>query len=201
MSSRSKNLSLYHGVAHRMRYGPYLAGCKCTVGGLILLTLLLSLLPLQLSAKSPLSQGFSRRIIDPSDEALPAGDFAGEEEAPGFKLPQVAPPVPGADLAGGIQVFVEMFRFDGNTIISDAELELLAAPYRGRTLDTRELIEVRDLVTTEYIRRGYISSGAVIPNQQVADGVIIIRVEEGVLGDVEIEDGGRLRDDFLVHPQ
>lgn len=184
-------------MVHAMRRGRYPTGCTRTAGRFVLL-MLLCLLPLQLLAKSPQSQGFSRRMIDPADESLPAGGFAGEEEAPGFALPQVTPPVPGAELAGGIQVFVKAFRFDGNTIISDAELDRLAAPYRGRTLNTRELIAVRDLVTTAYITRGYISSGAVIPDQQVTDGVITIKVEEGLLGDVEIEDSGRLRDDFLV---
>jgi len=198
MQSRSKSLSRYFCAKHAIECGRGFASRKSAIGKFASRVLLLCLLPLQLSAQSPLSQGFSRRMIDPADEALPAGEFAGEEEAPGFKLPQVTPPVPGSDLADGVQVFVERFRFDGNFIISDAELDMLAAPYVGRTLNTRELIELRDLVTTEYIRRGYISSGAVIPDQQVADGVIIIGVEEGVLGAVEIEDGGRLQDDFLV---
>ena len=198
MPSQSNHFLQLPVVDHAMSHGSYPAHRKRIAGSLMLWALLLSLLPLQLAAKSPLSQGFSRRMIDPRDETLPTEEFAGEEEKPGFILPKVEPPAPGADLADGVQVFVKTFRFDGNTVISDAELETLVATYQGRTISTRELVEARDRVTTEYINRGYISSGAVIPDQQVADGIIIIRVEEGVLGDVEIEDGGRLRDDFLV---
>lgn len=160
--------------------------------------LLLFLLPAAAAAQSPVGQGFSKRMIEPGQEELPAPDFTGDDRVPGLVLPPVSAPATGTDTGTGVRVFVRRFRFSGNTVITDAELAALIRDYPGRWLSSRELVEVKDIVTTEYIRRGYISSGAVIPDQQVKDGVIDIQVEEGVLGKIEVQPGGRLRDDFLV---
>lgn len=172
---------------------PVIYGCHLLAG-----LLLLYLFPVTVSAQPPLGQGFSKRIIEPREEQWPVPEFAGDERVPGMALPPVTRPPAGEALGSGVQVYVRAFRFEGNTVISDAELETLVTDYRGREVDSRELVKVKDLVTTEYIRRGYISSGAVIPDQRVTDGVIVIRVEEGVLAAIEVQQGGRLHDEFLV---
>jgi hemolysin activation/secretion protein len=171
-------------------------GLRC--GGRLLCVLLGLLLPCTVAAQSPVGQGFSKRIIDPREDALPAPDTEDEGRGPGLVLPPVAAPSTGTDTREGVQVFVRRFRFSGNTVITGAELKALTSAYPGRWLSSRELVEVKDVITTEYVRRGYISSGAFIPDQRVSDGVIDIQVEEGMLGKIEVTSDGRLHERFLT---
>ena len=103
-----------------------------------------------------------------------------------LRLPRVAPPE--ADrLPTVIQVRVRKFRISGNTVFPDGELEKIAAPFENREISNTELEELRQRLTAHYVSKGYINSGAVIPDQKVGDGVIEIRIIEGRLTRTEIE--------------
>lgn len=67
------------------------------------------------------------------------------------------------------------------------ELQALAAPYTNREVTTEDLERLRTAVTLLYVQRGYVTSGAVIPDQAVTDGLIRIQVIEGALTDINIE--------------
>jgi len=56
-----------------------------------------------------------------------------------------------------------------------------------RAMSTEDLEKVRQALTLLYVKKGYINSGAVLPDQTVTDGVIQIQIIEGELTDVEIE--------------
>ncbi|MCB1826527.1 MAG: ShlB/FhaC/HecB family hemolysin secretion/activation protein, partial [Candidatus Competibacteraceae bacterium] len=73
----------------------------------------------------------------------------------------------------------------------------VTAPYENRVLSAEELQEARRQLTLYYVERGYLNSGAVIPDQQVEDGVVRIRVVEGRLSEVEITGNMHLRADYL----
>jgi hemolysin activation/secretion protein len=94
-------------------------------------------------------------------------------------------------------VFVREFRTTGNTVIPDRELAEITTPYTGRTITTEELLEVRDALTRLYVERGYVNSGAIIPDQEVEGGVIEIRIVEGVLDEIAIAGLSTLRPAFV----
>lgn len=102
----------------------------------------------------------------------------------------VLPPVTtdSTSLSGQESVLVRQFRFEGNTIISSAELTRIAesiasrAPDRKLTLD--QLEDIRQALTDAYVKRGFTTSGALLPDQSVADGVITYRIIEGRLADI-----------------
>ena len=50
---------------------------------------------------------------------------------------------------------------------------------------------LRVAITVFYVNNGYINSGAIIPDQEIIDGVLTIQVIEGRLSRVDIE-GNRL---------
>jgi hemolysin activation/secretion protein len=56
-----------------------------------------------------------------------------------------------------------------------------------RRLSGEELYRARDAVTRLYHDQGFITSGAVLPDQEVEDGTVVLRVVEGRLADIEIE--------------
>lgn len=121
----------------------------------------------------------------PSQEPLPTPEFR-KPPPETLQLPPVKPPE--AERAPTIlRVTVRKIRITGNTVIPAAELESIAAPFENRELTNTDLEELRQRLTQHYISRGYINSGAVIPDQKVEDGVVDIRIVEGRLTRTDIE--------------
>ncbi len=141
---------------------------------------------------APLRQG-------PGAERPELPSFEPPERKPGLVLPPIPiPQQPDTEgLAGGVRVFVSDICVTGSTVLSEEELKNLTVSYKARTITYADLAALRDRITGEYIRRGYVSSGAIIPDQTFEDGVIEIQVVEGGLADVVLESGGRFRPGYL----
>lgn len=86
-----------------------------------------------------------------------------------------------------IPVFIKEIRVIGSTAFTKLELDRVIAPFVNRELTTEDLQKVRQALTLLYVNKGYINSGAVLPDQKVANGIIQIQIIEGKLTDVEIE--------------
>jgi hemolysin activation/secretion protein len=131
------------------------------------------------------------------------------------KKPAVAPqirvePQAGETKADTPPFYVERFEVTGATAIPEAQLQrLLGQPKRQMTL--AEVQKLADRVTDEYKRRGYIVARALIPAQDVRDGVIEVRVVEGRYERIDINNAselsesrirrllGEVREDAIVH--
>jgi hemolysin activation/secretion protein len=111
-------------------------------------------------------------------------------------LPAVKPPEPGR-VPFAVKVVVRKFRITGNTVFSDAELAQIAAPYENREITSSELEELRRRLTLHYVNRGYINSGAVLPDQRIADGTVEIRIIEGRLTRIEVEGTEHFRKEYF----
>ncbi len=125
------------------------------------------------------------------------------EERPFLPPPtKVVPTVPSAP---GIKkrqlpvkkVFIREIRVPGSTIFSDEELAEITKPYVNRELSTEDLEEIRRALTLHYVNKGYINSGAVIPYQEVAEGVITIQIIEGQLTQIKVEGRNRFRPGYI----
>ncbi len=126
-----------------------------------------------------------------------------------FKAPPTAPPssilpevpttpqTPSNSRLGNIQVFVHDIHVTGSTVFSDAELAEVTAPYRNRKLTTEDLERVRLALTLLYVNRGYLTSGAVIPDQDVSLGTIVIQMIEGKLSRIDVEGNEWFRSSYL----
>lgn len=114
-------------------------------------------------------------------------------------LPPVpAPPEDGAQKQlGRIHVFVKTIQVTGNTVFSEAEIETITNPYQNRILTTEDLERLRLALTLLYINNGYITSGAVIPDQDVEDGVIQLQIIEGALSRIDVEGTNWFRRGYL----
>ena len=115
---------------------------------------------------------------------------------------QVLPPLPPASsvtnrLITGL--FVREFQFEGNHAISAAELSKVTEPLTNRELGSAELEQARRAVTLYYVNRGYINSGAVIPDQDPTNGIVLIRIVEGELSEIQLHGNKWLRDSFITN--
>jgi len=98
---------------------------------------------------------------------------------------------------GQIQVFANYIHVTGSTVFSDAELTTVTAPYTNRTVTTEDLERLRLELTLLYVNKGYITSGAVIPDQDVTFGVINIQIVEGTLARIDVEGQNWFRAGYL----
>jgi hemolysin activation/secretion protein len=83
-------------------------------------------------------------------------------------------------------IVVRGFRFVGNTVFSDAQLNAVADPilarYPGGRLDGQAIEQIRNALTLKYVDAGYINSGAILPRQTVgADGILVFKIVQGRL--------------------
>jgi hemolysin activation/secretion protein len=153
------------------------------------------LIAMTLSPLAAQTQDFGSWEQRPRSRSLPDPDYT----QPAPVLPDTPSSTPAADppLSAREQVFVRRFELTGHTVFTREELATVTAPYENRTLTAEELQEARHQLTLYYVERGYLNSGAVIPDQQVEDGVVRIQIIEGRLSDVEISGNTRLRADYL----
>jgi hemolysin activation/secretion protein len=137
--------------------------------------------------------------VRPGDERPELPTFEAPEPGPELILPPIPQPRPSEQDRLGAQpiLFVRGYRFEGNTAFTDAELELVAAPFAQREITTADLQALRDALTLHYVQAGYVTSGAVIPDQSPEDGVVEIRIVEGTLEMIEVEDPGWLRPSYV----
>ena len=132
--------------------------------------------------------------IDPTGRsAEPPGplkeEFQRPKPPPSPVLPIVPlPPETGAPTQPGIvRVFVQYVHVIGNTVFSDAEIAEVTAPFKNRTLLTEDLERLRLALTLLYVNKGYLTSGAIIPDQDVTSGVITVQIIEGKLTRIDVE--------------
>lgn len=126
-------------------------------------------------------------------------EFKPPTPPPSLTLPPVpVPPEDGAQQQlGQIQVFVKEIQVTGNTVFPDSEIKAITKPYENRTLTTEDLERLRLALTLLYINNGYITSGAVIPDQDVKDGVIQLQIIEGALSRIDVEGTNWFRRGYL----
>jgi hemolysin activation/secretion protein len=139
-----------------------------------------------------------RQIPRPGEKKPLAPEYPTQKPVTEITLPPLPPPKPDEErLSSTIKVSVRNVRLTGNTVFPTEELEKLTAPYENREVTSEELQELRHQLTRYYVERGYINSGAIIPDQEVKDGVIEIRLIEGQLSRIDIEGNQGLRTSYL----
>jgi len=81
---------------------------------------------------------------------------------------------------------------------SRACVEEIARPFLGSDMDTLALHRLRRKLTREcFVSRGYVNSGVLLPDQDIAGGIVRLQVVEGALTGVEPRGNRHLSDEFL----
>ena len=125
--------------------------------------------------------------------------------------PQVTPPVlppmePPAeptvpkppDRTSSFRIAVKDIVFKGNTVFTAAQLREVTDPFIQKGEVTAEDIEAMRLaVTRYYVDRGYATSGAIVPDQDLADQILTIRIIEGRLTKIDVEDNYWFRSPYI----
>jgi hemolysin activation/secretion protein len=162
----------------------------------------------------PLIFGLQHGLLyaQPAGPGAPGDTPSGGIPRPGDFFPELpAEPAPAAPIEVpeekaapkeekvpyGPKLYVKEIRLTGNTVFTTEELHETIAPYVDRAVSSSELEDLRVALTRYYIDRGYLNSGAVLPDQKVVDGIINMVIVEGRLTEIEITGNKHLNDNYV----
>ncbi|MFH1495301.1 MAG: ShlB/FhaC/HecB family hemolysin secretion/activation protein [Pseudomonadota bacterium] len=120
-----------------------------------------------------------------------------QPEAPGFVLPPLAPMQEQGKPSEGASVMVRGITLEGYSPEFADDLRQIVSAYEHRVLSSDDLQRLRHELTLYYVERGYINSGAVLPDQEVTDGTVAIRIIEGRLNQIEVSGNVRLKPGYI----
>ena len=95
------------------------------------------------------------------------------------------------------QITVLKVLVSGSTILTPQEINTLVEPLEGRLVTVLKLRQIADQITEIYLDRGYVTSRAILPSQNIGDGIVEIKVIEGILGEIQIEGTKRLHNSYI----
>ena len=142
-------------------------------------------------AQDPLSSPFV-----PAPTPLPK-----ELPTPEPPLPSILPPAPVPERRGPfptLTVFVREIRLVGNTVFTADEIAQVTDPYRNREISSDDIESLRVALTLLYVKRGYSTSGALVPDQAVVDGALTLQIVEGKLSQINVEDNYWFRSSYFT---
>jgi hemolysin activation/secretion protein len=112
-----------------------------------------------------------------------------QESTSEFRLPPLPPlaqQTEAAPLRSSQQLFVKQIRVEGVTAFKPAEIVAITGAYENRSVSSAELQSLRVALTRLYVDKGYVSSGVLLPDQEVKDGAIVYHAVEGSLARIEL---------------
>lgn len=102
-------------------------------------------------------------------------------------LPKAQKPIePKKPVEGEQTVQIKNFLFSGNKLLTDQELQNVVSKWKNKTLTFEELQDVTTDIQEYYGSKNRIGK-ALLPEQEIKDGVVSIKIVEGVLGEVVVE--------------
>ena len=114
------------------------------------------------------------------------------------QLPPIPPPSGKAPPAPGqTRLWLRQVRIEGNTVFSKQALSEVVKPYLDRYVTSEDLEDLRRRLTRLYINAGYVNSGAVLPDQAIAEGRVTFRIIEGMLSSITLSGKHWFRDAYL----
>jgi len=122
-----------------------------------------------------------------AEEAAPqAGDADAKADEADAKADEADAKADEADRDEGGTVLVKAITFTGNTVIATGTLESVTEEFKNQELMWDEIKSIADSVTMAYQELGYILAKAYVPEQEIKDGVLEIRIVEGNVGKLEV---------------
>jgi hemolysin activation/secretion protein len=119
-------------------------------------------------------------LSPPETQAAP--DAPAEE----IKFDVPAPPVSETPAQPSPAFMLNSLTVEGNTLLPQADLDALTASYVGKEVTFDDLSKAVDGINKLYREKGYFTSQAYIPPQNVAEGTVVIQVLEGKIGKIDV---------------
>lgn len=94
-------------------------------------------------------------------------------------------------------ISVDTIEVAGVTLLSAQTIEDLTRKFSGRCLTLGDINSLLKHITNAYIDRGFVTSRAYLPEQEVSQGLLKIQVIEGKIEDIRLNDGKGMKQNEL----
>jgi hemolysin activation/secretion protein len=84
-------------------------------------------------------------------------------------------------------ILIKRINLDGNTIFLDQDLGKYFTPLLGKEVSLASLYEIAEKITNHYRKEGYVLAAAFIPEQELRNGLIKIKIVEGYISKINLE--------------
>ena len=92
---------------------------------------------------------------------------------------------------------VRTIRLTGHSVFPPATLQALVAEAEGQSLTLPQLGAVVARLADYYHRHGYALAQAIIPAQEIRDGIVVVEIIEGRFGEIRLENQSRVKSALL----
>ena len=106
---------------------------------------------------------------------------------PGLKIDDTFSRAKAITDVEGMQLDIKGFRITGMTVVQEAEVKEVLAPFIGPNKRFQDLLDAAAALKRELAGRGYFLADVIVPEQKIVDGIVELRVLEGRLGKVRLE--------------
>ena len=113
-----------------------------------------------------------------------------------IKEPDAAPKEMVPETAPGESIFIRSIETDASEILSREEIRRILQDYEGRRASLADLFGIVDLFNDLYREKGFITARAILPPQQVKEGIVRIRLVEGRLGKIIVAENRTNRESY-----
>lgn len=120
-----------------------------------------------------------------------------EEPVQQEPVPEPAPLTREEALA--VRFIVNEIRFSDSEVFLDEELVAMASEFQGREVDLAELRKLVVIVDEAYRAKGVVTAKALIPAQDISEGIVHITLVEGRLGKVSVEGNDSTRTRYVIN--
>ena len=123
-----------------------------------------------------------------------AGTLLRQQPAPPavvpLPAPSLAPQAPISMEAKGPRFLLKGFRFTGAVLIPEAELQARVSIFLNQEVSFAILQAIALDITGYYLEKGYLAR-VVVPEQEIKDGIVEMKIIEGVRGSLHIDKQGQ----------
>jgi hemolysin activation/secretion protein len=84
-------------------------------------------------------------------------------------------------------IHIKRINLDGNTIFLDQDLGIYFTSLLGKEVSLASLYEIAEKITNHYRKEGYVLATAFIPEQELRNGLIKIKIVEGFISKINLE--------------
>ncbi|MBM3198359.1 MAG: ShlB/FhaC/HecB family hemolysin secretion/activation protein [Chlamydiae bacterium] len=117
-----------------------------------------------------------------------------EREVP---LLEIDIPEEQLDIGSDGVAFINSILVEGNSTLSNKEIQKIVAPYQGRDLSMIEIKELCVKLQQAYVQQGFFLARVYPPVQEITNGTLSLEVMEGKLGEITIQGEKYYKEKFI----
>lgn len=114
---------------------------------------------------------------------------------PEIKIP--GPVKKGKKVSDKKNIWVNNFVVDKSEILTEAEIQTVLEPFQQKQVSVKDLFDAIQQLNDLYVNKQYRTARAILPPQDVKEGVIKVRLIEARVGEIKVQGAQAINVDFI----